>query len=141
MAVARRIVILGPSGPGKSTLARRIGERVGVPVVHLEALTGTPGGCLLKSGNFATGWRRPAARDTWIMDGNYSAFWSASTEGRRYHLARLAAQHLCSAFSVAIGPKEWTHTGRLRKDFGACAFYWSGGQTAKPEMGYFETKS
>jgi adenylate kinase family enzyme len=34
----KRIVILGPAGSGKSTLARSVGERLGAPVVHLDAL-------------------------------------------------------------------------------------------------------
>lgn len=37
-AVGRRIVVYGPTGSGKSTLAQRIGERVGLPVVELDAV-------------------------------------------------------------------------------------------------------
>jgi hypothetical protein len=39
----RRVVILGCSGAGKSTFARALGARLGVPVVHLDALFWRPG--------------------------------------------------------------------------------------------------
>jgi adenylate kinase family enzyme len=39
----KRILILGASGTGKSTLARRIGESLGLPVVHLDAINWNPG--------------------------------------------------------------------------------------------------
>jgi adenylate kinase family enzyme len=67
----RRIVIIGPGGAGKSTLARRIGARLGLPVIHLDAM------------HWRAGWIEPpvdewhrtvtelAARDRWVMDGNY----------------------------------------------------------------------
>lgn len=73
MAVARRILILGPSGAGKSTLARRIGERVSIPVVHLDALYWNPGWVPSEVGRFRERMGQAAARDTWIMEGNYTA--------------------------------------------------------------------
>jgi adenylate kinase family enzyme len=32
----QRILVMGPPGCGKSTLARHIGERYGLPVFHLD---------------------------------------------------------------------------------------------------------
>lgn len=69
-----RIVILGPSNSGKSTLAVAISRTCGVPVIHLDQLHHLPD----------TDWRpRPAeeflalhdeavAGPTWIIEGNYS---------------------------------------------------------------------
>ncbi|WP_293906872.1 hypothetical protein [Phenylobacterium sp.] len=34
----RRILIIGNSGGGKSTLARKLGGKLGLPVVHLDVL-------------------------------------------------------------------------------------------------------
>lgn len=35
---AKRILLIGSGGAGKSTLARRLGEQTGLPVVHLDRL-------------------------------------------------------------------------------------------------------
>jgi adenylate kinase family enzyme len=42
-AIMERVVILGCAGTGKSTLARRLGAKTGLPVVHLDALFWEPG--------------------------------------------------------------------------------------------------
>lgn len=39
----RRIVVVGVSGNGKTTLSRRLGARLGVPVTELDALNHQPG--------------------------------------------------------------------------------------------------
>ena len=72
--LGKRIVIVGPSNAGKSTLAVALSDRLGIPAVHLDQLHHLPN----------TDWeKRPRAEfvalhdvavaaDTWIMDGNYS---------------------------------------------------------------------
>lgn len=68
----RRILVIGSGGSGKTTLARRLGARLGLEVVHLDALY------------WQAGWVEPppevwrervtelALRGSWVMDGNYS---------------------------------------------------------------------
>ncbi len=64
----RRIVILGCAGAGKSTVARRLGDRIGVPVICLDALW-RPGADL-------PGFRAELAThhqgDGWVSDGNFA---------------------------------------------------------------------
>ena len=38
-----RVLIIGCGGSGKSTLARQLGEKTGLPVVHLDKLFWHPG--------------------------------------------------------------------------------------------------
>jgi adenylate kinase family enzyme len=69
----RRIVIIGPLGAGKSTLAVELGRRLGIPVHHLDSLywgdswTATP----------AAEWQalldRLVAGESWILDGNFTS--------------------------------------------------------------------
>jgi adenylate kinase family enzyme len=73
MPVPKRILIFGPSGGGKSTLARRIGERLGLPVIHLDAINWSPGWVQIERDPFSERVAEAAARDTWVMDGNYTA--------------------------------------------------------------------
>jgi adenylate kinase family enzyme len=72
MPVPKRILILGPSGAGKSTLARRIGARLDIPVVHLDAINWNPGWVQTEVGLFRQRVAEAAAREAWVMDGNYS---------------------------------------------------------------------
>ena len=39
----KRIMIIGCGGAGKSTLARQLGEKLNLPVVHLDKLFWLPG--------------------------------------------------------------------------------------------------
>lgn len=70
VASARRIAILGGGGAGKSTLARRLGAALDLPVIHLDRLV------------YGPGWSRHppdvvreqlAARlgEAWVVDGTY----------------------------------------------------------------------
>jgi adenylate kinase family enzyme len=71
LANARRIAILGGGGAGKSTLARRLGAALGLPVIHLDRIV------------FGPGWSRnppDVVRDklaqslgeAWVVDGTYA---------------------------------------------------------------------
>ncbi|ARU45697.1 Topology modulation protein [Corynebacterium silvaticum] len=68
-----KIAIMGYSGGGKSTLARRLGAQLNIPVLHLDSV------------HFSTGWvEQDFAEESadvesflnthsdWIIDGNYS---------------------------------------------------------------------
>lgn len=67
-----RIVILGNAGSGKSTLARAIGERLKLPVIHLDKLFWEPGWVEADAELFRARVRQAVAADAWVCEGNYS---------------------------------------------------------------------
>lgn len=68
----RRILIIGPGGAGKSTLARRLGERLGLEVFHLDKFYWRQGWVEPSRDEWLRTLEGLTARDSWIMDGNYS---------------------------------------------------------------------
>jgi adenylate kinase family enzyme len=67
----RRILLIGPGGAGKSTLARAIAEHLDLPLIHLDTLYWRPGWVKTPDAE----WRRTVENllrsDAWVMDGNY----------------------------------------------------------------------
>ena len=72
MRSPRKVLVIGSGGAGKSTFARRLGEILGIDVVHLDALYWKPGWIESSKAEWAETVRGVLKRDTWIMDGNYS---------------------------------------------------------------------
>lgn len=68
----RRVAIIGNSGGGKSTLARRLGEALGLPVIHLDVLYWKPGWRESDDDAFAARQAEALAGDSWICDGNFT---------------------------------------------------------------------
>lgn len=69
----KRILIIGSSGAGKSALSKKLGEKTGLKIIHLDKIYWKPN------------WTEPEKEDwrialekimreneSWIMDGNYS---------------------------------------------------------------------
>ena len=65
-------MIIGCSCSGKSTLARAMGEKLGLPVVHLDQLWWREGWENVSIEEFDRKLERVLTRDSWIMDGNYA---------------------------------------------------------------------
>ncbi len=68
----QRIVILGRSGGGKSTLARALGARLDLPVIHIDSLFWKPGWTTGPREEFRRDLAAALAGDRWITDGNFS---------------------------------------------------------------------
>jgi adenylate kinase family enzyme len=67
-----RIVIIGCGGAGKSTLARQLGEKLNIPVVHLDKLWWKPGWVESSREEFDAKLAVELAKPQWIMDGNFN---------------------------------------------------------------------
>ena len=66
-----QVAILGAGGAGKSELARRLAERTGLPVVHLDALYWRPGWTAPPEEEFRPMLDAAVAEERWILDGNF----------------------------------------------------------------------
>ena len=71
MTPPRRLLVVGAGGAGKSTLARRVGERLGLPVIHLDAHYWRAGWVETPADEWAAVVDRLIAGEAWVMDGNY----------------------------------------------------------------------
>lgn len=66
-----RIMIIGCGGSGKSTLAQQLGEKLQLPVVHLDKLFWTPGWVSISKEEFDRVHEDAISKEKWIIDGNF----------------------------------------------------------------------
>lgn len=69
----RRVLVMGCSGSGKSTFAKALALRAGLPCVSLDGLFWKPGWVEPDKADFGARVLREADRPNWIMDGNYTS--------------------------------------------------------------------
>lgn len=67
-----RILIIGCGGAGKSTLARQLGEKLDLPVVHLDQLFWKPGWVEETKEEFDRKLALELEKPRWIIDGNFN---------------------------------------------------------------------
>ncbi len=67
-----RIIIIGCGGAGKSTLARQLGEKLDIPVIHLDKLFWKPGWVHVSNEEFDVLHTQELAKEKWIIDGNFN---------------------------------------------------------------------
>ena len=67
----KRVALIGSGGAGKSTLAAVLGQKLSLPVVHLDAAFWQPGWVERERTDWLEWQRRTVNEPAWIMDGNY----------------------------------------------------------------------
>jgi adenylate kinase family enzyme len=77
----QRVLVMGSSGSGKSTFARRLSEIAGLPFVSLDAMYWKPGWVASDNAEFGQRVAEVARRPQWVMDGNFTS--SGAGELRR----------------------------------------------------------
>jgi len=70
---SRRIVVVGTTGSGKTTLARQLARRLAIPHVELDALHWDPHWTPAPPEVFRERTALALSGETWVADGNYSA--------------------------------------------------------------------
>jgi len=68
-----RFVVIGISGSGKTTFARRLAARLGVRYVELDSLYWLPEWTMRDPESFRELVAEAVAAEAWVTDGNYSA--------------------------------------------------------------------
>ena len=68
---AKRIIIIGSSGGGKSTLARQLGDITGLPVIHLDNVFWNPNWVETPKDIWLEKVTELLKGEQWIIDGNY----------------------------------------------------------------------
>lgn len=69
----KKILVIGSPGAGKSTFARRLGEKTGLKVIHLDRLYWKPNWVeTADKDEWKAVLEKILAGESWIIDGNYS---------------------------------------------------------------------
>ena len=68
----KKVLVIGPGGAGKSTLAQELGKLLNMEVLHLDKFYWRPGWVETPKSEWAKTVRDLLSQDAWIMDGNYS---------------------------------------------------------------------
>ena len=113
----RRIVIVGSGGAGKSTLALQLGEALGLPVFHLDALFWQPGWVMVPRDERLRTLEQLVQSDSWIIDGNWSG---TGLEVRLAAADTIVLLDLPRRLCLWRAVRRWfTFRGRTRPDLGA----------------------
>ena len=111
----QRILVIGCGGAGKSVFSRALGEKLGLPVVHLDRLFWLPGWHEQTPAAFDAALETELAKERWIMDGNYGR-----TLSRRLEFADtvifLRYSRLCCL--AGVFRRRLRYSGRSRPDLG-----------------------
>lgn len=69
----QRVLVIGISGAGKTTLSRTLAERTGLPLIHLDKEFWRPGWTPTPRVEWRPKVAELTARERWVMDGNYDS--------------------------------------------------------------------
>lgn len=69
----KRVIIIGCPGSGKSTFARELADRTGLPLFHLDMLYWNADKTTVPKDVFRARLKEILAKDEWIIDGNYAS--------------------------------------------------------------------
>ncbi|MBV9280031.1 MAG: adenylate kinase [Chloroflexi bacterium] len=114
----QRIVVLGPGAAGKSTFARALSARSGIPLIELDGIFWSPGLEPTPPPRWPEVQRGLADADRWIMDGHLGPYDLLEP--------RLARAEAAVLFDLPIWRCAWraVRRSRERSDFWMCLLAW-----------------
>ena len=67
----KKVIVIGCPGAGKSTFARKLSAKTGLPLYYLDMIWHLPDRTILSREEFATRLEMITSGEKWIIDGNY----------------------------------------------------------------------
>ena len=111
--LGRRIAIIGCGGAGKSRLALELGDRLKLPVHHLDRLYWGPGWHPVPRHEFVRLEKQIQGQPQWILDGNYGSTMESRIQAAEMILFLDFPTWICLAGAVRRYFRYW---GRSRPD-------------------------
>ena len=109
----RRVLVIGPCGAGKSTLATDLGARLGLPVHHIDQLNWQAGWIESCKDELRARLAAIVAQDRWLVDGNYGGTLDVRLNRADTVIYLDFPVRLCA---VRLLRRIWTWRGRPRPD-------------------------
>jgi adenylate kinase family enzyme len=110
-----RIMVVGCSASGKSTLTRLIADRYGLPAIHLDTYFWRPGWVQVPRDEWRQTCRELAAADRWAMDGNYGSSLDVRLPRAELIVFTDLSRWLCLYRALS---RRWKYRNRPRPDIG-----------------------
>lgn len=109
----QRVLIVGPCGAGKSTLAAQLGPALDLPLFHMDQLNWKPGWVESSKEEIREKLAAITAQDRWLIDGTYGGTLAPRLERANTVLYLDYPIRLCVA---RLLKRIWTHRGQSRPD-------------------------
>lgn len=113
---AKRIMIVGSSGSGKTTFSRNLHKKLNLPVIHLDKLFWKENWVQTPREEWIEIQNKAMQANEWIIDGNYSGTMEVRAEKADTIIFLDISRTIC-LYSVI---KRWlTNIGKVRPDMGS----------------------
>lgn len=109
----QRVLIIGPCGAGKSTLAAELGRKLHLSVFHMDQLNWKPGWVESSKDEIRAKLAEIVSADRWLIDGNYGGTLAERLERADTVIYLDFPIRLCVARLLR---RIWTYRGRSRPD-------------------------
>ena len=113
--LGQKIIILGCSGSGKSTFARALAAKTGLPLIHLDNVWWRADGTHISREDFDRTLSELLRGEKWIMDGDYSRTYEVRVRAADTVIFLDYPEEVCMAGIIArVGQKRpdipWTES-------------------------------
>jgi hypothetical protein len=132
--IGHRVLVDGMMGSGKSTFARSLAAKTGLPVIHLDLHYWKPGWVRPSDDEWRERQRALLAGEEWIIDGNYKETLSLRLERAQTVIVLDTPWWLCASRAFRRGlrmpvgemPEGCvdSHSRRLRDEWGGVGRIW-----------------